>query len=63
MTVIKRDDRYHRIPDTESEDCEEVLEAIDGEPELIECLSGWEPYTHVFRLPDASVDPVALAAD
>ena len=60
IMVFRRGGRYHRIPETEIEDWEEVLDAIDGEPELIEPVSGWQPYTHAFRLPDASVYLVAL---
>jgi hypothetical protein len=60
IMVFRRGGRYHRIPETEVEDWEEVLDAIDGEPELIERLSGWAPYTHAFLLPDATVYLVAL---
>jgi hypothetical protein len=63
IMVFRRDSRYHRIPESEVEDWEEVLDAIDGEPELIERLSGWEPYTHAYRLPDASVYLVALESE
>jgi len=61
--VFRSGGHYHRIPETEIEDWEEVIEGIDGEPELIERLTGWEPYTHAFRLPDASVYMVALEAE
>ena len=63
IMVFRRGGRYHRIPETEIEDWEEVLDAIDGEPELIEGVSGWEPYTHAFRLPDASVYLVVLETE
>ena len=54
-----RDGRYHRIPDAEVEDWEELLDVIEGEPELIETIEGWPPYTHVYRLPEGSVYLVA----
>ncbi len=63
IMVFRRDGRYHRIPETEVEDWEEVLDAIDGEAQLIERISGWEPYTHAFRLPDASVYLVVLPGE
>jgi hypothetical protein len=63
IMVFRRSGRYHRIPETEVEDWEEILDDIDGEPELLERLSGWEPYTHAYRLPDASVYLVALAEE
>lgn len=63
IMVFRRGDRYHRIPETEIEDWEEVLDAIDGTPELIERVSVWQPYTHAFRLPDNSVYLVALESD
>jgi len=63
IMVFRRGGRYHRIPETEVEDWEEVLDAIDGEPELIERVSGWDPYTHAYRLPDASVYLVALESE
>jgi hypothetical protein len=48
------------IPDAEVEDWEEILDGIDGEPELIEPIEGWAPYTHAYRMPDRSVYLVAL---
>jgi hypothetical protein len=63
IMVLRRSGCYHRIPETEIEDWEEILEGIDGEPELIEGLTGWEPYTHAFHLPDGSVYLVALEAE
>ena len=60
IMVFRSGGRYHRIPEAEIENWEEVLEAVDGEPELIERLTGWEPYSHAFRLPDTSVYMVAL---
>jgi len=62
IMVSRGGGRYHQIPEAEIEDWEEVLETIDGEPALVERLTGWEPYTHAFRLPDASVYLVALKA-
>ena len=50
VMVYERDGKYHRIPDAEVEDWEEILDAIEGEPELIEPIEGWPPYTHVYRL-------------
>jgi hypothetical protein len=45
------------------EDWDEVLDAIDGEPHLIERISGWTPYTHAYRLPDGTVYLVAMAEE
>jgi hypothetical protein len=59
ILVYERDGRYHRIPDAEVEDWEELLDVIEGEPTLIEPIEGWPPYTHVYRLPDGSVYLVA----
>jgi len=63
VMVFARDGRYRRIPDTEVEDWEEVLEGIDGEAELIERIAGWAPYTHAYRMPDRSVYLVAIAPE
>lgn len=60
IMVFRRSGRYYRIPETEVEDWEEVLDAIDGEPKLIERANGWEPYTHAYQLPDRSIYLVAL---
>ena len=63
LLVFERSRKYYRIPDTEVEDWNEVLEELDGEPHLIERVDGWAPYTHAFRLPDGSVYLVALEAE
>jgi hypothetical protein len=55
VMVFARNGKYAEV-----EDWEEVLEGIDGEPELIEPIEGWAPYTHAYRLPDRSVYLVAL---
>jgi hypothetical protein len=59
LQVYERDLSYHRIGEAEVEDWEEVLEAIEGEPQLIKRIEGWSPYTHVYRLPDGSLYLVA----
>jgi hypothetical protein len=63
VMVYERNRKYHRIPDAEVEDWDEVLDAIDGEPHLIERIEGWKPYTHAYRLPDGSVYLVAMAEE
>ena len=60
LLVFARGGKYHRIPDTEPEDWEEILDTIDGEPELIEAIAGWAPYTHAYRMPDKSVYLVVM---
>jgi hypothetical protein len=62
LMVYERKGRYHRIPETEVEDWEELLDAIEGEPQLIERVDGWPPYTHAYRFPDGSVYLVASGA-
>jgi hypothetical protein len=57
--AYERDGSYHRIPDAEVEDWEEILDEIEGEPQLIGSIERWPPYTHVYRLPDGSVYLVA----
>jgi hypothetical protein len=63
LLVFERNCKYHRIPDAEIEDWDEVQEELDGEPRLIERVDGWAPYTHAYRLPDGSVYLVVLAAE
>jgi len=63
IMVFARNGKYHRIPDAEVEDWEEVLDGIDGEPELIERIDGWAPYTRAYRMPDRSVYLVAIPED
>ncbi len=63
LLVFERNRKYHRIPDAEVEDWDEVLEELDGEPQLIERVEGWAPYTHAYRLPDGSVYLLALGAE
>lgn len=59
LMVQEHDGHYHEIPDAEIEDWEDILEAIDDEPQLIQRISGWAPYTHVYRLPNGAVYLVA----
>ncbi len=61
LMVNERGGVYHMIPDTEPEEWSEVLDTIDGDPQLIELLRGWAPYTHAYRMPDGSVYLVAFA--
>jgi hypothetical protein len=63
LLVFERNRKYHRIPDAEVEDWDEVQEELDGAPHLIERVEGWAPYTHAYRLPDGSVYLVARAAE
>ncbi len=63
LLVFERNRKYHRIPDAEVEDWDEVLEGLDAEPQLIERIEEWPPYTHAYRLPDGSVYLVALEAE
>lgn len=63
LLVFARGGKYHRIPDAEPEDWEEILDGIDGEPDLIEPIQGWSPYTHAYRMPDKSVYLVAMPED
>ncbi len=60
LMVYERNRIYHRIPDAEVEDWDELLDSIDGEPRLIERVEGWAPYTHAYRLPEGSVYLVKL---
>ncbi len=60
LLVFQRNQKYYRIPDTEIEDWDEVLEELEGKPRLIERVAGWAPYTHAYRLPNGSVYLVAL---
>ena len=59
LMVYERNGSYHQVSEAEVEDWEEILDAIEGEPELIESIEGWPPYTHVYRLPDGSLYLVA----
>ncbi|MGO9607863.1 MAG: hypothetical protein ACLQAT_31430 [Candidatus Binataceae bacterium] len=64
VLVFERNRKYHRIPDAEVEDWEELLEGIEGEPpQLIERIDGWAPYTHAYRMPDGAVYLVASATE
>ena len=60
LLVFERKGKYHRIPDAEVEDWDEVREELDGEPRLIERVDGWAPYTHAYQLPSGAVYLVAL---
>jgi hypothetical protein len=60
VMVFVRNGKYHRIPDAEIEDWDEVRDGVDGDPQLIERIDGWAPYTHAFRMPDGPVYLVAL---
>ena len=59
LMVDERDGSYHRIAEAEVEDWEEILDLVEGEPELIDTIEGWPPFTHVYRLPDGEVYLVA----
>lgn len=59
LRVREHNRTYHLISDTEAEDWEEILDLIEGEPQLIERVEGWQPYTHAYRLPDGTVYLVA----
>ena len=59
IMVYEQHGGYRRIAEAEVEDWEEILDAIEGEPKLIQSIEGWPPYTHVYRLPDGSVYLVA----
>jgi hypothetical protein len=43
LMVYQRDGRYHRNAEAEVEDWEEILDAVEGEPQLIESIEGWPP--------------------
>ncbi len=60
ILVYQRKEKYFRIPDAEVEDWDEVREELDAEPQLIERVEGWAPYTHAYRLPNGAVYLVAL---
>jgi hypothetical protein len=60
LLVFERNGKFHRIPDAEVEDWDEVREELDAEPRLIACVEGWPPYTHAYRLPNGGVYLVAL---
>jgi hypothetical protein len=57
--VYERDGSYHQVSEAEVEDWEEILDEIEGEPQLIDSIEEWPPYTHVYRLPDGSFYLVA----
>lgn len=59
LMVYERNGSYHQVAEAEVEDWEEILDEVEGEPQLIESIEGWPPYTHVYRLPDGSVYLVA----
>lgn len=63
LLVFQRNQKYYRIPDTEVEDWDEVLEELDAAPRLIERVEGWAPYTHAYRLPNGSVYLVAKPSE
>ena len=63
VLVFERKGKFHRIPDAEVEDWDEVCEELDAEPRLIQRVEGWEPYTHAYRMPNGSVYLVALGTD
>ncbi len=63
LMVHERGGSYHRIPDAEVEDWEELLDVIEGEPQLIERIEKWPPYTHAYRLPDGEVYLVASGTE
>jgi len=57
--VTHHNGAYHRIAEAEVEDWSDLLDVIEGEPQLIGPVEQWSPYTHAFRLPDGSVYLVA----
>ena len=59
LMAYKRAGSYHRIAEAEVEDWEEILDEVEGEPQLIESIEGCPPYAHVYRLPEGSVYLVA----
>ena len=59
LMVYERDGSYHQVSEAEVEDWEEILDEIEGEPQLIDSIEEWPPYTHVYRLPDGSFYLVA----
>ena len=59
IMVSEHNGDYHRIATAEVEDWEELLEGIEGEPELIEVVKSHPPYTHAYRMPDGAVYLVA----
>jgi len=63
LLVFEHNRKFHRIPDAEVEEWDEVLEELDGQPHLIKRVEGWAPYTHAYRLPDGSVYLVAIESE
>jgi hypothetical protein len=60
VMVFERNGTYHRIPDAEVEDWEELQESLETEPVMLGRVDGWPPYTHAFRLSEGAVYLVAL---
>jgi hypothetical protein len=46
---------YRLSSETEPEDWDELLEEVEGEPELIEHVRASPPYTHAYRMPNGAV--------
>ncbi len=63
VLVFERNGKYHRIPDAEVEDWDEVREELDADPRLIGRVEGWAPYSHAYRLPNGAVYLVALQSE
>jgi hypothetical protein len=53
---------YRLSSETEPENWEELLDEVEGEPELIEHVHGFPPYTHAYRMPNGAVYLVAIPA-
>ncbi|MBV8134956.1 MAG: hypothetical protein JO121_04830 [Deltaproteobacteria bacterium] len=56
----RENDGYCLRDETEPEDWEELLDEVEGEPELIEHVRGFPPYTHAYRMPNGAVYLVAI---
>jgi hypothetical protein len=63
IMVQEQNGSYRRISDAEVEDWEELLDTIEGDPELIERVEGPAPYTHAYRLPNGAVYLVASGTE
>lgn len=59
LMVEEENGGYRRLAEAQTEDWDEVLDAIEGEPALIGRINGWDPYTHAYRLPNGAVYLVA----
>jgi hypothetical protein len=62
VMAYRENDGYRLSGETEPEDWEELLDEVEGEPELIEHVHGFPPYTHAYRMPNGVVYLVAIPA-